>query len=73
VRAEVTLRVDGTARVVTIPRPILTYLGWITGSKLVIELAEDCKTILVRQFERSDVPSPAPARITYDYTGPPKV
>ena len=71
-RAEVLLRVDGSSRVFSIPRPILTHLGWLTGDKLIVELTDDANGIFVRQMLPSDVPVRGRARLTYDFTEPVK-
>lgn len=70
-RAVVALRMDGSSTVVTIPRQILTYLGWLPGDDTVIELLED-NTLRVRPFTKDDVPDRRAPRLLYNYSEPEK-
>jgi antitoxin component of MazEF toxin-antitoxin module len=66
-RADVALRIDGNARVITIPRPILTYLGWLPGERLIVELLED-RSVHVRPLKFEDIAPRARGRMIYDFT-----
>lgn len=66
-RARVRLRADANAVVVTIPRPLLIYLGWIVGEDVIVELLED-NSVRVRRFTAADLPPTGSPRLLYDYS-----
>lgn len=68
-RADVVLRMDGNARVLTIPRQMTTYLGWLPGDRFVVELLED-HTVHVRPLTPADFMPSKRASIVYDFTEP---
>lgn len=65
-RARVKLRLDGSAVVCTIPRPILIYLGWLPGEEVIIELTEK-QTLHIRPFTAEDIPPRGAPRLMYDF------
>jgi antitoxin component of MazEF toxin-antitoxin module len=42
---------NGNSTQVTIPRPILTHLGWLPGEMIVVELLED-KSLRVFRYDQ---------------------
>lgn len=56
-----TLTRNGNATTVVICRPLLVHLGWLPGTKVVVELLED-NTLRIRPLEDAAFkPKPIPA------------
>ena len=70
-RARMKLRLDGSATVVTVPRPILMHLGWLPGTEVVVELTEQ-GTLHIRPFTAADIPPIGAPRMLYDFVDPSK-
>jgi antitoxin component of MazEF toxin-antitoxin module len=44
----------GNVAAVTIPRAFLRRLNWIFGQSVIIELTDDCKSLVIRQPRPDD-------------------
>jgi len=58
---------NGNSTQVTIPRPMLIALGWLTGEQMILELLEDQSLRIRRPVERDFAPVSAP-RMMFDNT-----
>jgi antitoxin component of MazEF toxin-antitoxin module len=56
-RCRATLSSNGSSTCINIPRAMLTYLGWLCGDEMVLELLED-GSLRVRELTRDDFPTP---------------
>lgn len=59
---------NGNSTAVSIPRPLLFQLGWIPGRAVIVELTEDCKSLVVRLPNEKDFGPVSAPRLLDDST-----
>lgn len=55
---------NGNATAVSIPRPLLAFVGWIPGQSVILDVLED-KSILIRLPVERDFAPITPSRVLY--------
>jgi antitoxin component of MazEF toxin-antitoxin module len=57
---------NGNSTAVSIPRPILFYLGWLPGESIVLEVLDDKSLRVRRPCDRDFAPLGAPQMLSND-------
>lgn len=63
---------NGNATAVSIPRPILIQLGWLSGESVIIEVLEDNTIRLRRPVDRDFAPQGAPRMLPLEAATAPR-